>query len=533
MKIRCFLPLFVALIFSAFTMVAQDPIFYTSFEPSSSNQIRTPVSSEDAVYSVELLEPHFAAGIKGMSLDLSEDAILRSPLKLKNWPVSSYENNSSFSIQVWVKTKPDAAMGTPIAGNMSSEVTGKAGWQIGTRENGAWSLYLSDGKTSYKYKPTAKQRINDGHWHQIVVSLDAEKDEAWMYLDGRNVAIYNIEGLKHVKSEFETVIGGADDKWEYGSAGQWYAFNGYIDEVKIWERKLSYEEVRKMYGEFSVIPDAEVLEGNQLKVLAWNIWHGGHRYGNAVGLQRVIDIIKESNADIVGLIETYGSGEIIADSLGYHFYLISSNLSIMSKFPIKETIKAFRSFNFGGAKLDLGNGKELVFLDTWLHYLPSVYKSIDAKKSASEIIVDEGKTRHDEISQILKEIKSILANRDQTPIVMSGDFNSGSHLDWIEKARDIHYGYAIEWPVSKEMVNVGFIDSFRELHINPLLDPGLTWTPRASTSSNKYGLRDRIDYIYYLGKNIKAIESKVVDYHPIMFPSDHAGVSTVFKITKD
>ena len=121
-------------------------------------------------------------------------------------------------------------------------------------------------------------------------------------------------------------------------------------------------------------------------------------------------------------------------------------------------------------------------------------------------------------------------NADQTPIVMSGDFNSGSHLDWIEKAKDIHYGYVIEWPVSKEMDQAGFTDSYRELHINPLLDPGLTWTPRASTSSDKYGLRNRIDYIYYKGTNLAAIESKVIDYHPVMFPSDHAGVVTVFQL---
>lgn len=510
--------------------LAQDPLLYYDFEPSGSELIKSPTPKDEAVYVVDLQEPAYAKGIKGMALDLSEDAILRSPLKLEAMDIPSYGKSSSFSIQVWVKTKPGAIMGTPIAGNMSSEINSKPGWQIGTRGNGAWSLFLSDGKTTYEYKPTAKQRINDGIWHQIVISLDAVKNEAWMFLDGRNVAIYNIEGLQHVKSEFATVIGGADDKWEYGSGGQWYAFNGYLDEVKIWDRLLVSNEVAELYTTFHDLASPEVLTGNQLKVLAWNIWHGGHRYGNAVGLQRVIDIIKESDADVIGLIETYGSGEIIADSLGYYFYLISSNLSIMSRYPILETIKAFRSFNFGGAKLALGNGRELVFLDTWLHYLPSVYKSIEEKQSAHDIIKNEGETRHGEIKQILKEISPWLKNADQIPVVMSGDFNSGSHLDWVERTKDIHYGYQIEWPVSKEMVQAGFKDSYRELHIDPLLDPGLTWTPRAATSSNKYGLRNRIDYIYYLGKGLIPIESKVIDYHPVMFPSDHAGVITIFRL---
>ena len=264
--------------------------------------------------------------------------------------------------------------------------------------------------------------------------------------------------------------------------------------------------------------------------MAWNIWHGGRRYGEYVGVNRVIETIKEAKPDIVGLIETYGSGEIIADSLGYHFYLISSNLSIMSRFPIKETIKAFRPFNFGGATIDLGDGKDLHFLNTWLHYLPDYGGNIIKKEmSSEELIQDEKETRHSEIKQILKEIAPIVRNSEKTPVIMLGDFNSGSHLDWGNDTRKIHYDYSIKWPVSLEMERKEFIDSYRELHINPLLDPGLTWTPRAATSSTKYGLRDRIDYIFYKG-NLKSIESKIIDYHPIMFPSDHAAVLTVFEI---
>ncbi|MDO5979096.1 hypothetical protein [Flavivirga spongiicola] len=37
------------------------------------------------------------------------------------------------------------------------------------------------------------------------------------------------------------------------------------------------------------------------------------------------------------------------------------------------------------------------------------------------------------------------------------------------------------------------------IHIGPLLNPGLTWTPRTATSSTKYGLRDRVNHIFYKG----------------------------------
>jgi endonuclease/exonuclease/phosphatase family metal-dependent hydrolase len=511
---------------------AQDPVYYCGFESSSVTEIKNITQKEEAVYVTDLQEPQFSLGIKGKALDLSDDAIIRTPLKIINGKKYTYNKKSSFSFQIWIRTKPGAIMGTPIAGNQIAEKPDSSGWMIGTHENGAWYLNLSDGKTRFNYNPMAsRQKINDGQWHQITISMNYEKQEIWMYFDGKNVAIYNINGLKNTNSTTELVIGGADEKWEYGSYGQWNSFNGYIDEVKIWDRPLSPDEVMADYETMTgEIIMSEIPDPIQIKVMAWNIWHGGHRYGHSVGLQRVIEIIKSSNADIVGLIETYGSGEEIADSLGYYFYLISSNLSIMSRYPIIETIKAFRSFNFGGVRIQLGQKKELIFFNTWLHYLPDYSKSIEEGKSVKELIKAEGETRHAEIQAILKETAPWISNTENIPVIMSGDFNSGSHLDWTEKTKDIHQGYIIEWPVSKEMVKSGFKDSFREMHIDPLIDPGLTWTPRAATSSDKYGLRDRIDYIYYRGDQLVPIASMVVDYHPIMFPSDHAAVVTIFKM---
>ncbi|SNZ00992.1 LamG-like jellyroll fold domain-containing protein [Flagellimonas pacifica] len=511
---------------------AQNPIFHLDFDTHGFNE--TIIQKEDAVYMVDLLQSQYAKGLTGRALDLSANAALRRPVKLKKEEIISFTEETSFSIQIWVKTLPNALMGTPILGNKKANDLTTKGWQVYTRENGAWALILNDGKGEHHYRPTAqRQRVNDGEWHQVVFTVNREKQEIWMYFDGKNTAIYNTPGIGDFNTDLATVIGGSDEKWEYGSNGQWNAFNGFLDEVKIWDRTITPGEVHKEYTLFypTTFGNDESFEPQHLKVLSWNIWHGGHRYGEVVGLQRVIETIKSTNADIIGLVETYGSGEIIADSLGYYFYLISSNLSIMSRYPISETITAFKPFNFGGAKLKIGKEKELIFFDAWLHYLPDYGKGIiEENKTPKELIIDEGETRYAEIKEIIKEIKPYLKNTTNIPVIMAGDFNGGSHLDWNEETKAIHYNTVVEWPVSKLMVKSGFIDSYRELHLNPLLDPGFTWTPRAATSSTKYGLRDRIDYVYYQGKTLSAIESKVIDYHPIMFPSDHAGVITVFRV---
>ena len=520
------LPLLIVLSVSL-TGFSQEAKYKFDFEPESVNRIKDVVELSSCTGIIDTIRPAFAKGINGYALNLSEDVSLRAPLKININEISQYSSANSFAFQVWVRTKKDAIMGTPIAGNYNLDDIEEGGWLIETHENGAWSIIINDGKTIYEYKPTIKQKINDGKWHQIAFSMDNKNEDVWMYLDGKNVAIYNIENLRSLENDFPTIVGGSNQSWN--SIGRLESFNGYIDEVKIWDTAISYKKVRELYSAYKHLDDLPVAN-NEIKVLEWNIWHGGRRYGKNVGVARVIDIIKTSDADIIALIETYGSGEEIADSLGYHFYLISSNLSIMSRYPIKETIKAFRRFNFGGVKLDLGNGKELVLLDTWLHYLPDYTSDIDnGKKSSKQLIKKEGKTRHKEVKKILKAMNTYIANSDNTPVIMLGDFNVGSHLDWTEQTKEIHKGYVVQWPVSKEMEKYGFIDSYREINTNPLTHPGITWSPQMNMDINK-STKDRIDFIYYKGRDIKAISSRIIDTYRLAFPSDHAAMETVFKL---
>lgn len=511
---------------------AQKPAFYLNFDDHNVEEVI--ISKDSAYYGVDLQQSQYERGLSGMALDLSANAILRRPVKLTKGTLPELNDRTSFSVQVWVKTLPNAKMGTPVIGNKNAGDFATAGWQVYTQENGAWGLILNDGKSSYDYKPTAeRQRINDGRWHQILFSVNREKQEVWIFLDGKNVAIYNTPGIKGFETSNSTVIGGTDEKWEYGSNGQWFAFNGYIDEVKVWDVALSADHAQGLFREFfsNEVVKAEPYNPVHLKVLSWNVWHGGHRYGEAVGLQRLIETIKSTHADVIGLIETYGSGAVIADSLGYYYYLISSNLSIMSRYPVSETIKAFHPSNFGGLKLKLSANKELVYFNTWLNYLPDVDASIrEQHKNPEQLIQDEGATRHAEIKEILSKIAPYLKNTDRLPVIMGGDFNMGSHLDWTAATKAIHFDRIVEWPESREMIKAGFLDSYRELHKNPLLDPGLTWGVRAATTTDKYGVRDRIDFIYYKGKDLNAIESRVIDYHPVMFPSDHAAVVTLFRL---
>lgn len=516
-------------------------VYYQPFDRIPQTEIRRAGTATRQSPSYFLVHTStYSEGLAGNALDLTDEVAFRIPLSLEASDCPSFGENDSFSLQVWVQTKPGAPQGTPIWTNQATHMAepGHAagasdtpGWCIGTQENGAWYLRLNDGETSYTYLPTAdRQAINDGRWHQITLSLDKTKGEAWMYLDGRNVAVYRIQGLKSLESKLRTVLGGSDENQDWECRGEWMAFNGKIDEARIWNRPLTAAEVTESYRRFFPMETTLAAETPQrLKVQVWNIWHGGRRFGKQVGVQRVVDVLKKENADVIGLVETYGSGAIIADSLGYYFYLISSNLSILSRYPIEETISVFKPFNAGGAFIRLSERQKIAFFDIWLHYLPDITDLNKGKAAVRKYEEEESKTRLPEIRAILQEIAPQLAAAEQTPVLLVGDFNVDSHLDWTDETRLLHSGVTVRLPVSEEVQKAGFHDSFRELSPDARIHPGTTWSPLVNLGAEQVScIPQRIDFIYYKGNKLIPYRSESLRHHPVGWPSDHGSVVSSF-----
>mgnify|MGYP000658213855 CR=1 FL=1 len=97
----------------------------------------------------------------------------------------------------------------------------------------------------------------------------------------------------------------------------------------------------------------ERAKEKELKVLSWNVWHAGHAKNYPEkGCEGTIGILRKSQADVILMIETYGAAPMVADSLGYDYVLLSDNLCIYSRYPIKKTylfyIQFWRSRNRHG-----------------------------------------------------------------------------------------------------------------------------------------------------------------------------------------
>lgn len=288
---------------------------------------------------------------------------------------------------------------------------------------------------------------------------------------------------------------------------------------------------------------AQASKSKELKVLSWNVWHGGHsKTYPKDGCKGTIGILKQSNADVILMIETYGAAPMVADSLGYNYTLLSDNLCIFSRYPIRQTFtypNSISTFNFGGVEIDM-DGTPVRLFDTWLHYLPDMRLTPTSLSEAEILAWDNEGTRDEEVRKILSTIQPILNQADSIPVIMGGDFNVHSHLDWTPATKDLynHGGAVVRWTVSQEMQKANFKDSFREIHPDPVKNIGTTWI---YDNDEKLTRSDRIDFIYYQGKTIRAVESETYNQElakPLKFkngsffyPSDHGFVLTTFQIT--
>ncbi|NKB70825.1 MAG: hypothetical protein GKR89_27455 [Candidatus Latescibacteria bacterium] len=305
----------------------------------------------------------------------------------------------------------------------------------------------------------------------------------------------------------------------------------------------------------------------QLKVLTWNIWgrlNQDPRYAleGRSARQRTLDIIRASNADIIAMIETYGSAADLAQSLGYHCYTPDpeANLALFSRYPLSDVggLSGLSTFSFIAATAQLPNGQSLRLYDIWLtsggrHIVEIKNTDLsDAEFAAGDDI------RHAQLEQFLAhpDLQHHLGQANQTPVLVAGDFNSVSHLDYTQKTKEaqLNYGRILDIKASQALADAGFIDSYRAVHPHITQNTlGHTWTtvgqgfayhpdkafyPVADNPEPHY--RDpytRIDFIYYAGQGLKPLDAQTIYHHPTNpsrsfpeFPSDHAAVLTTFAL---
>jgi exonuclease III len=278
-----------------------------------------------------------------------------------------------------------------------------------------------------------------------------------------------------------------------------------------------------------------------LKVFQFNIWHEGTKVNN--GFEAIVDNIIQSKADFVCMSEVanYSNVDFISKLIkalkkkGETYYAQSStNTGIISKFPIaKQTIvhSDLSNNSIVILKSTVNINKEQIVIYSahldYTHYscyLPRGYSGVSWEKlpkpvlDLNEILKDNLASQRDEA------IKAFITDAEKeyskgNLVILGGDFNEPSHLDWKDDTKDLfdHNGMVIPWHTSISLHESGYVDAYRKKYENPVSHPGftfpsdnkdkntgdLTWAPEADE-------RERIDFIYYYPDKTLSLEDIVV-----------------------
>ncbi len=262
-------------------------------------------------------------------------------------------------------------------------------------------------------------------------------------------------------------------------------------------------------------------EQQDLSVLTYNIEYSGDESTDAV--------IKDVDADVVGVLESYNRLPEIAERTGYPYYNLS--LQLLSKYPIHEPSGADGLY----ALIEVQPGYVIAMFNTHLDYVKYGPRLYLAGMPVDDLIASENEVRTSSIKVLTPDMQALLD--EGYPVFLTGDLNQPSSLDYTEATVGMREGVTepIPWPVSETLLDIGMRDTFREIHPDPVENPGLT---HGNPDFHQGGFGDRIDYLYAGGPAVTQTSELVgevggpnVDREYEPWTSDHRAVLSTFEVT--
>lgn len=271
-----------------------------------------------------------------------------------------------------------------------------------------------------------------------------------------------------------------------------------------------------------------------VRVMQFNVWQEGTQVEG--GLGKICAAILAAKADVVAFSEVRNyrgrdwTAKVLAElkrqapTRTFYGHYAGGDVGLISRYPITKTHAVFDE-----SKSDMGSimawslalprNKTLTVASAHLdyrHYALNWVRGYCGGNAegwgerqgrvtdAKALLAYNNQSHRDEaIAAFLDFAKARQVQAPGKPLILCGDFNEGSHLDWTGRAKDQwgHYGVVIPWDDSLALKAAGFQDAYRQIHPNEVTHPGFTWPATAfgkkTTSwAFKADERDRIDFIY-------------------------------------
>lgn len=324
---------------------------------------------------------------------------------------------------------------------------------------------------------------------------------------------------------------------------------------------------------------AQAADAPRLRVMAFNIMEAGNNaahvgFPNATfGGSRhkaIAQVIRECAADIVGINEC-GNPATVLKELGTNWHAVAAGKSvytagIVSRLPM-ETL-AVEDW-LVAVRVTLPGGPKIVVVDS--HWTPPRKEGatlVQERLRAGTVPADPAKLETEVLAacdasagrrgyhHTLDVLRPYLHANDN--VILTGDFNEPSHLDWTDRAAKTGMDrwvknptgrplrFKMGWKGSKLLADAGLRDAYRMVFPDEVAKPGNTWTPPyppGTPGRRPYDdqVLERIDMIYFSGPALKVLDAGVVgegrqtsEYvHDGPWPSDHRAVVATFAVASN
>lgn len=284
-----------------------------------------------------------------------------------------------------------------------------------------------------------------------------------------------------------------------------------------------------------------------LRVLVWNVQRGANDFTD--GAEKTLAVIRTVNPHVVLMQESYDIkddrptlGRWLAKELGWNAWQGDSpHLCVLTRLKIDETF-FHEAWHAVGARLVDGDGRSFIAYSIWIDYRAYVpYRLRDEPDVSDETLLacetdESGRLR--QATAIIEHVIEAGHAHGDVPLLVGGDWNCPSHLDWTaDAAKVFRFRRPLDLPVSRAMTAAGFTDAFRVVHPDPVRRPGITWSPLDRGTIEKPQTADRIDRLYmHPARSARrlvpiaatviphTLEDDAVPQADRVFPSDHGGV---------
>ncbi|MCP2044808.1 LamG-like jellyroll fold domain-containing protein [Pontibacter sp. HSC-36F09] len=161
-------------------------------------------------------------------------------------PNFDWKANETFTIELWLRT--DTKEGSSEAQNQvligRHATDSPSQWWLGLDQNRKAAFYLPDIEFKGNLISSSGPKLNDGGWHQLVAVRDGSSGATRLYVDGEQIAAGNFVYDFGFSSRSPVNIG-----YFNASLLNSYHYEGDLDEVKLFGRALTAEEIRERFVE--------------------------------------------------------------------------------------------------------------------------------------------------------------------------------------------------------------------------------------------------------------------------------------------